>query len=143
MIDDAFAQSEEGQIQIEVGQVRPVITGDTEFGSQVFAIWNSVVLSSSVISDSEQGAFEIQAPKDLETGVAHRVTLYAVKMDKNKTLRSESVDIYFRIKSQATSALPIAATSVGTLTLIGGAYFLIRRMQNARSVVRLLKSSKR
>ena len=143
LIDEALAQSEDGQVQIEIGQARPVITGDTEFGSQVFAIWNSVVLSSSVISDSEQGAFEIQAPKDLETGVAHRVTLYAVKMDKNKTLRSESVDIYFRIKSQSTSALPVAAASTGILTLICGAYYLIRRMQSARSVIRLLKSSKR
>lgn len=143
LIPNAFAQDESGKVQIEIDQTRPVITGDTEFGSQVFAIWNSVVLSSSVISDSEQGAFEIQAPRDLEANSTHRVTLYAVKTDKDKTLRSESVDIYFRIKTAKTGVLPIAVATASGLALVGGAYFLLRRMQNVRSAVRILRSSQR
>ncbi len=144
LIDIAHAQDNSTQQpQIEIDQARPIITGDTEFGSQVFAIWNSVVLSSSVISDSEQGAFEIQAPKDLETNVAHRVTLYAVKTDKNKTLRSESVDIYFRVKSQGGNVWPIALGIISLFVLAGGAYYLIRRMRDTRSVIRYLRTSSR
>jgi hypothetical protein len=58
-------------------------------------------------------------------------------------LRSESVDIYFRIKSTATNVVPIAAAATGTLTLLGAAYYLVRRMQTSRSVIRLLKSSRK
>jgi cysteine-rich repeat protein len=144
LIDLAYAQDNTSQQpQIEIDQARPVITGDTEFGSQVFAIWNSVVLSSSVISDSEQGAFEIQAPKDLETNIAHRVTLYAVKTDKNKTLRSESVDIYFHVKSKERNLVPIVIGVLCLLLLIAAASYLIRRMRETRTVIRYLKGSSR
>lgn len=142
LVPIAYAQ-EAGTPQLEIDQPRPVITGETEFGSQVFAIWNSVVLSSSVISDSEQGAFSIQAPRDLEPGTTHRVTLYAVKTDADKTLRSESVDIYFRIKSAEVGILPIAAATAGGLTLVALAYFILRRLQSSRSVIKFLRSSQR
>lgn len=91
------AKAADDIIEIEVTDVRPSITGDCEFGSQVFAVWESIVLSSSVISDSEEGAFSIQPPKNLEPNVRHKVTLYALKtLDGNK-VRSENTEVYFRI----------------------------------------------
>jgi len=142
-IQNAFAQGPDGQPVIEISEDKPVITGDTEFGSQVFAIWNSVVLSSSVISDSEKGAFEIQAPKNLETGVSHRVTLYAVKTDQNKTLRSESIDVYFRIKAAKMATTTLVIIVVISLGFIAGAYYLIMRLRRAHSFLRILKGSQK
>jgi cysteine-rich repeat protein len=141
LIDTAFAQDGSSQPQITIDQSRPVITGDTEFGSQVFAIWNSVVLSSSVISDSEHGAFQIQAPKDLEKGIPHRVTLYAVKTDKDKTLRSESVDIHFTIKDKGWSILPIVVGFSLLFLLIVVASYLIKRMRQTRTAIKFLKTA--
>lgn len=134
-----FANAQEGgsRLEVEIDEQRPTVTGDSEFGAQVFAIWNSVVLSSSVISDSEQGAFEIQAPRNLEEGTRHRVTLYAVKSEEAATLRSESVDVYFRIKSKEIPIVPIAAGS-GILILMGGALFIVRRMLQAKNAVSIL-----
>jgi len=76
---------------------RVFVTGRSEYGSQVFAIWHSVVLASSVISDSEEGYFSIQAPKILEENINHKVTLYATKLVDDKIIRSENVDINFYI----------------------------------------------
>jgi hypothetical protein len=138
----AYAQTEGGKsvVELEIDAERPVVTGETEFGSQVYAIWNSVVLSSSVISDSEQGAFEIQAPQNLEKGVPHRVTLYSVKSDGGKTLRSESVNVYFRIKTPGSGTATAAAAAGFSLTLVI-AIAVIRRMLKVRNVMRLVKAS--
>ncbi|MBU0727225.1 hypothetical protein KKA95_00920, partial [Patescibacteria group bacterium] len=86
---------------IEITDDRPTVSGDSEYGAQVFAVWESVVLASSVISDSEEGAFDIQAPKNLGIDESHKVTLYAVKADGDDKLRSESIDVHFRIKGEA------------------------------------------
>lgn len=75
-----------------------VITGASEYGARVFAIWQSVVLTSSVITDSEEGEFSIQSPKVLEIDTNHKVTLYAVKNVDDMTIRSENVNIHFRIE---------------------------------------------
>jgi cysteine-rich repeat protein len=85
------------KLQVEVTEDRPMISGDCEFGSQVFAVWESIVLSSSVISDSEEGTFSIQPPKNLEPNTNHKVTLYAIKDMDGKKVRSENTEIYFRI----------------------------------------------
>jgi hypothetical protein len=125
---------------LEIKDTRPVVTGDTEFGSQVFAIWNSVVLQSSVISDSEQGAFEIQAPQHLEIDVPHRVTLYAVKTEEGSKIRSESVDVHFRIRTGEIDYRPlmIAAAAVVVAGIL--ALMILHRMR-AQADIRLLTLS--
>jgi len=137
----AYAQDNTGRIEVEIQEQRPTVTGETEFGSQVFAIWNSVVLASSVISDSEEGAFEVQAPRDLEMGVPHRVTLYAVKSEDNNKIRSESVDVFFRIKTPGAGVLPIAVAA-GTLAGLAVLGFVVRRVLQIRSTMKLFKSKK-
>ena len=134
----AYAQDEGGKIEVEIEDNRPTVTGETEFGSQVFAIWNSVVLASSVISDSEQGAFEVQAPRDLEVGAPHRVTLYAVKSEDNNKIRSESVDVFFRIKEPGAGFTPIVAVASSALLLMA-AGFIVRRLLRVRSTMRLFR----
>lgn len=125
--------------ELTIEDPRPSITGETVFGSQVFAIWNSVVLASSVISDSEKGAFEVQAPRDLEIGIPHRVTLYAVKTDDNNNkIRSESVDVFFTIKKSGSGILPYAAI-IFSILLLTGAGLAARRIRQRRYMLRLLK----
>jgi len=139
-IGKAFAQDSDEKDMLVIDQTRPVVTGETEFGSQVFAIWNSVVLSSSVISDSEIGAFEVQAPRNLEVDSPHRVTLYAVKTEGGNKIRSESVDVHFKIKTEGVGVLPIAVAG-GGVALLFLLVFLIRRLQR-RSVLKVLTMSK-
>jgi len=121
---------------IEIDDAKPVITGSSEFGSQVFAVWQSVVLNSSVISDSEEGSFSIQAPSNMEKGVTHKVTLYAIKNDKGDKFRSDNVDIFFRIKGQpAASNLPyIIGGALLALILLSLIVLLIRKLKRNGNV---------
>ena len=134
----AYAQDGSGKIEVQIEQDRPTITGETEFGSQVFAIWNSVVLASSVISDSEEGAFEVQAPRNMEVDAPHRVTLYAVKTEDNNKIRSESVDVFFRIKGPGGGMRPIVLAVSGSLFLMVLVY-VIRRIILRRSTMKLFR----
>ena len=74
-----------------------IIAGTSEYGARVFAVWQSVVFASSVMTDSEKGTFSIQSPKVLEMDTDHRVTLYSTKNVDDMTVRSENVNIYFHI----------------------------------------------
>jgi cysteine-rich repeat protein len=94
-LDNVIASGE--MAEVEVTDTRPTLSGDCEFGAQVFAVWDSIVLASSVIADSEEGSFNIQPPKDLAPNQSHKVTLYALKsLDGNK-VRSENTEVYFHI----------------------------------------------
>lgn len=140
--ENAYAQTNErGQTEIFIDDERPTVTGETEFGSQVFAIWNSVVLASSVISDSEQGAFEVKAPRNLEVDVPHRVTLYAVKTEANSKIRSESVDVFFRIKSNTSNLFQILIWSFLLILLIILG-LILRHQIIKRSAMKLFKIKK-
>ena len=140
-IGKAFAQGSSEEDLMFIEEQRPTITGETEFGSQVFAIWNSVVLSSSVISDSEIGAFEIQAPRNLESDIPHRVTLYAVKTEGGNKIRSESVDVHFTIKAPGIGMVPVAVAG-GAFSLMFLLIFAIRHLQRRASSRLLINMAK-
>jgi cysteine-rich repeat protein len=123
-IENAKAQN--GRLEVTIKEERPVVSGDTEFGSQVFAIWNSLVLASSVISDSEVGAFSIQAPRNLDISTPHRVTLYAVKTDGENTLRSDSVDVYFKITPPAFVINRMVYAIVLSVLIVLMIFFVVR-----------------
>ncbi|MFH1012300.1 MAG: hypothetical protein V1760_00990, partial [Candidatus Peregrinibacteria bacterium] len=127
---DSLKEGEE----VLIHELQPSVFGDTEFGSQVFAVWNSIVLASSVISDSEAGVFAIQAPRNLESNVAHKVTLYAVKADElGRQARSDSVNVFFRIEEEPFigMGLPIA---IGLLIFaLGLVVVFIRRLYKHRA----------
>ena len=71
----------------------PEVRGTTYFGSQVVATWRSLVLTSSLIADSNAGEFSIRSPEPLEIG-KHTVTLYAITPDG---IRSPDLTIPFEI----------------------------------------------
>ena len=125
---------------MEIEQTRPTVTGDTEFGTQVFAIWNSIVFISSVIADSEVGAFEIQAPRDLATDTNHRVTLYAVKTAGGITLRSDSVDVYFKILAPP---FPYRLLWILLLILILILIMVSKRRDREAAIEALIKQTRR
>jgi len=77
----------------ENGKVR--VTGESEYGAQVFAIWQSTTLSSSTIVDSQLGRFSIESPEPLELNQEHQVTLYALKAEEGQTLKSKNVRVNF------------------------------------------------
>lgn len=116
------------EIEIEITDERPVVTGDSEYGAQVFAIWESIVLTSSVIADSEQGAFAIQAPRILKTNAGHKISLYAVKADETtgNTMRSDNVNIYFRVNQKAFP-LGLLLWVIGITVLLILLIFVLRK----------------
>jgi hypothetical protein len=85
---DAITASE---IIIKDGEV--IVKGNTVYGSEVIATFQSVLASSSVVADSPLGDFEIKSPAKLAPG-EHEVILYAVMPDNT---RSASIIIPFTI----------------------------------------------
>lgn len=91
---------EDGSGEIIIQNRRPAVTGLADFGSRVFAVWNSDVYESSTVADSKEGFFAIQAPKNLETDVGHTVRLYAIRQMEGASFRSENVTLNFRIEPE-------------------------------------------
>ena len=91
-------------------QIRPnsdgrvQVVGESEYGAQVFAVWESIVLASSVIADSTLGEFAIESPGLLTPGQNHQVTLYAVKETDGQKLRSKNVKINFYIQTPTSTS---------------------------------------
>lgn len=85
----------DGPIQIQSG--RPVLSGQSTYGVQLFATWESLVLASSIIADSSAGGFDIQAPREMESGVSHTVSVYAVHRQPAGLVRSNSVTVDFNV----------------------------------------------
>lgn len=111
---DAFADARVTEMSIQ--ETRPVIAGNTDFNSQVFAVWESVVLASATIADSEAGSFAIQAPKNLASDESHKVTVYAIKNAEGKKIQSKSVTVHFRIQPESFS--PLATGGIIILLLL-------------------------
>ena len=99
----------------EDGRVK--VTGETEYGSQVFAVWESVVLASSVIADSQLGEFSIESPRALKSGEDHEVTLFTLKKSGDQKLKSKNVSVPFHIEK--TNYLPyILGVLAGSLLVL-------------------------
>ena len=112
-------------VQVKTKNGRPVLSGQSSYGAQIFATWESLTLSSSVIVDSSEGTFEIQAPRELEKNADHKVTLYAVAdADKGK-VRSDNVTVNFHV--EGGSFLPWIIGGLA-MVLIAGAV-AARRMR--------------
>jgi hypothetical protein len=81
-------------ISMEILNSKPTITGTTETDSQVVAIWKSLVLNSSIISDRVSGQFKLSAPSELEVG-DHKVYLYSIRNSDQAV--SETIVIPFTV----------------------------------------------
>ena len=95
-------------VEVVICDKRPEVRGTTYFGSQVVATWRSLVLTSSLIADSDVGDFVIKSPKPLELG-DHTVTLYAITPDG---IRSPDLTVSFTItnESDCHGAAPVIPT---------------------------------
>jgi len=118
-----------GVEEILTGNQRPVLSGQSVYGAMVFATWESLVLESSIIADSDEGYFDVQPPRELEAGENHSVTMYAVTETEGGFIRSESTTVDFVVEK--TSDSTIFYYAIGTalfLFLTGGINFAISRM---------------
>jgi hypothetical protein len=59
-----------------------IVRGEATPGSTVFVTWKSLIISSVVVSDASQGAFELEVPKRLAAG-EHDVVTYAYNEKEN------------------------------------------------------------
>jgi len=142
-IKNAIAQAD-GSYEIQITDDQPTIEGSTEFGSQVYAVWESLVLSSSVIADSDEGSFAIQAPKTLAANTGHKVSLYAVKADESgNKLRSDSVDVYFRVNTPAFPWAIVLWPLIGLLVLATLTFGFMGRMGKKRNIAQDLADKNR
>ncbi|MBU0668028.1 thrombospondin type 3 repeat-containing protein, partial [Patescibacteria group bacterium] len=82
-------------LKITIRDKRPVLSGETEYGNKVTAVWRSVVTSSVLIADSVTGEFEVQAPREMAIG-DHEVWVTAVR--KKDNAQSDTVKLNFTIR---------------------------------------------
>ena len=113
-----------------------IITGSSVYGARVFAIWQSVVLASSTIADSEEGAFSIQAPRLLEMDTNHKVTLYSVSAVDDMMVRSENVNIHFRLTKKSVCICLI----IGIILLIILSIILVIYMRKMKCIKEVSKN---
>ncbi len=86
------------KVEVKTKNGRPVVSGQSTYGAQIFATWESLSLSSSIIVDSSEGVFEIQAPRELEKNTDHKVSLYAVVDGDKGKIRSDTVTVDFHVE---------------------------------------------
>lgn len=96
-IEELTAENFFQGVEVVICDKVPEVRGTTYFGSQVVATWRSLVLTSSLIADSEVGDFSIKSPKALEIG-EHTVTLYAITPDG---IRSPDLTVPFKITEES------------------------------------------
>ncbi|MDH5596666.1 MAG: hypothetical protein OEY44_01065 [Candidatus Peregrinibacteria bacterium] len=98
-LDDLIIDLQE--LFVDTSSERPVLSGKTVYGAQVFANWQSLVLTSSIIADSSEGRFSVQSPQPLDKNIDHEVTVYAVmELEDGRLARSRNVRIGFSISQQ-------------------------------------------
>jgi len=79
-IDGINDQSAIEGLTVKVENKQPYVVGRTAPNTQVFAVFQSLILTSTIISDTQTGFFTVFAPKPMETGF-HKVTVYAISED--------------------------------------------------------------
>ncbi len=114
---------------------KPTVFGKTNYGSTVFATFESIITSSSIIADSAAGDFSISAANALELG-EHKVILYAVNPDG---VRSSTITIPFKITNtnsvNESTTFPWWWILIGVLILGSGAttwYYLEERKKEKK-----------
>lgn len=101
-------------ITVRIKNGRPILSGKSPYGTQVYATWESLALASSIIADSTEGIFEVQAPRELERNMNHRITLYALKEEASGKIRSETVGLNFRVEKN----YPTWAIALGIMLIL-------------------------
>ncbi len=130
--------------EVKIENQRPILFGQTVYGAQIFATWESLALASSIIADSSEGNFSIQAPRELDPKENHQVTFYAVTQQDGKKIRSDNVIITFSIEEEINYKFYAILGSSILLTLIlsSALIFKIRKKKKIRKEVERKNSKK-
>lgn len=113
---------------------RPVLSGKTEYGATVFATWESLVLESSIISDSTEGNFDVQPPRELTTDEKHTVTMYAVTELDGGLVRSKNTTVNFLVEETAEASVYLYTIGFALfLLLLGGLNYALSRQGRKKS----------
>lgn len=115
-----------GMEKIVTKNKRPVLSGKSVYGSMVFVTWESLVLESSIITDSAEGNFDVQSPRDLEDGKEHTITMYAVTETDGGFIRSKNATVNFMVEKVTVSNTRYYVYGVGLfLFLMTILYFVL------------------
>ncbi|MGL5831517.1 MAG: hypothetical protein ACRCZE_05225, partial [Candidatus Altimarinota bacterium] len=103
------------RIEIEPGNLRPVLAGNIKEPSKIVANWQSDVISSALIADSLDDEFRLAAPDDLEPG-DH--TVYITAYRRSDGAQSETLKIPFTVS--ADGALSFSTDNNAWIYWVGG-----------------------
>lgn len=123
------------KIEIDPGNLRPVLAGNIKEPSKVVANWQSDIVSSALIADSLDEDFRLAAPADLEPG---EHTVYVTAYRRSDGAQSETLKIPFTVSADGTivfteeAGIPwwYVAAGLGAVILIGGGVWMIKRKKS-------------
>ncbi len=86
-------------VDLDPGNIKPVLTGKVAVPSRIVAIWQSNIISSALLADTLGQEFRLAPPQDLEPG-EHTVILTAYRNGDNAQSKS------YKIKFNVYAAVP-------------------------------------
>ena len=110
-----------GVIQLDYAEALRLESIAVDETTAIVATWTSLVLSSTLVTDSVSQPFEVETPRPLDAG-RHAVTVYAVDRESGK--QSKPVRIEFDVLRSGVAA-PALSDDRSPWWIIGGAAFLI------------------
>jgi len=122
-------------VDIEIYGNQPVVFGTTVPNSQVFVVFESSIISSTVVSDSSSGFFTVFAPRPLELG-QHSVTVYAITPDgimSNPVLVDFSIKEAFHFFEQFNRWLFIILL-LAVMSILGAIYWYYKEHQVEKEI---------
>ncbi|MGL5830613.1 MAG: beta-propeller fold lactonase family protein [Candidatus Altimarinota bacterium] len=119
------------RVEIDSGNLRPVLVGRIKESSKVVANWQSEIVSSALIADSLDEEFRLAAPSDLEPG---EHTVYITAYRRSDGAQSETLKIPFVINvaggEQGMGNWWIYLLAGGGLALVGAGILFMKRKRN-------------
>ena len=119
--DDEYLVSRGGVIQLDYAEALRLESIAVDETTAIVATWTSLVLSSTLVTDSVSQPFEVETPRPLDAG-RHAVTVYVVDRESGK--QSKPVRIEFDVLRSGVAA-PALSDDRSPWWIIGGAAFLI------------------
>lgn len=126
---DLGGQSDLSQLEVRAPRKGVLeVRGKSELGQRIIALWEPIMMSSSVLVDSPSGEFVIHAPEPLQVNKNHTLTLYALAQQGEQDIRSDQVQLNFYLQeNQSTLLLIVVSVISGSFVLAGVGRFLFLR----------------
>lgn len=112
----------DGDLTLDADSDRPVLTAqlsipDISGATSVVANWQSLLLTSSIIADSQQGDFKIFAPGNLEPG-EHTVYIHSIRAEGDEKVRSADIRLKFVVSGPLYSNPYVIGGGIFTVLLL-------------------------